>query len=145
MGRHRVPKGTKGVYLLHAPAHGWYKIGSSGNIDNRAEALAGMVPFTLVKIDQFACHNAFFTEQKLLRHYDTKRVTGIPAREWFLLDATDVAGWRAKAREFSKRSDMRPPKLRTRMHGYSWSKEALERMWARNAARAASKAALASL
>jgi len=122
---------VKGVYLLHAPAHGWYKIGRANDIEKRYQGLASSVPFELQKIAVFECDNNAWTEQQLLAHFATKRIRG----EWFRLDSQDVASWGTMARRFSKRISFR--QQRSRLRGYTWSKEALQRKWEREASPAA--------
>lgn len=74
------------VYILKAET-GHYKIGRTGNLDQRMRAFGVQLPFKFDVIYTFETADMFAEEDRLHRKFAAKRVNG----EWFALSNADVA------------------------------------------------------
>jgi hypothetical protein len=73
------------VYLLQSPT-GYYKIGLTGDPDNRAKTFGIQLPFEVEFLALIPTEDMRVLEQELHRRFAEKRVNG----EWFSLDDGDV-------------------------------------------------------
>jgi hypothetical protein len=79
----------EGVFIFGNEAQGWYKIGTSQNIEHRFAEISNLAPFPLKISARWPCQRKYCRELQLHLHdlFASKWIQG----EWFALTPQDVA------------------------------------------------------
>jgi hypothetical protein len=91
----------EGIYLVGNREFGWYKIGMSQNVEERAETISDLVPFAVELLAAWPCQRKYLRKLELHLHrtFAESKIKG----EWFRLSTEDgnridatIQAWRAE-------------------------------------------------